>query len=100
MEAGLDSLGSVELRNSLSSRFSVELAPTCTLDYPTVGALAQHIQRLIVPETAAAVTGAIDSAWSGGSESGMDAGVHVVGMSCTYPGVRLDAYKPSCYRPL
>ena len=43
MEAGLDSLGAVELRNALGSRFGLELPPTVTLDHPSVAALAEFI---------------------------------------------------------
>ena len=47
MEAGLDSLGAVELRNALTSQFGIELPATVTLDYPTVAALADFIATKI-----------------------------------------------------
>ena len=40
MAAGLDSLGSVELKNALERRSGVELPSTLVFDYPTVNALA------------------------------------------------------------
>lgn len=43
MEAGLDSLASVELRNSLNAKFGVELPATVTIDYPTILALAGYL---------------------------------------------------------
>ncbi len=46
MEAGLDSLGAVELRNALAARFGMELPATVTLDHPTVDALAAYIAAL------------------------------------------------------
>ena len=43
MEAGLDSLGAVELRNSLGSEFRTEMPATVTFDYPSVSALAGYL---------------------------------------------------------
>jgi len=42
-EAGLDSLGSVELRSSLGSTFELELPATLAFDYPTIAALTNFI---------------------------------------------------------
>lgn len=41
MEAGLDSLGAVELKNVLSARFGVQLPATLVLDHPTALAIAE-----------------------------------------------------------
>ena len=43
MEAGLDSIGAVELRNAVTEKFGVELPATVTFDYPTADALAGFI---------------------------------------------------------
>ena len=43
MAAGLDSLGSVELKNALERRSGVELPSTLVFDYPTVNALAGYL---------------------------------------------------------
>ena len=43
MEAGLDSLGAVELRASLESVFAQEMPATVTFDYPSIAALAKFI---------------------------------------------------------
>ena len=49
MEAGLDSLGAVELRNNLASAFAVDLPSTVTFDYPTINALAAFIASMQLP---------------------------------------------------
>jgi acyl carrier protein len=47
LQAGLDSLGAVDLRNSLSSAFGTDALPaTLAFDYPTVAALAQLLLSL------------------------------------------------------
>lgn len=43
MEAGLDSLGAVELRNALGARFGMELPATLVFDNPSVSALAHYL---------------------------------------------------------
>lgn len=50
MEAGLDSLGAVELRNQLSAQFNVDLPATLIFDHPTSAALASFIQSQAVQE--------------------------------------------------
>ena len=53
MEAGLDSIGSVEVRNAVASRFGVELPATVTFDYPSVEALAGYVVGTMAPAIAA-----------------------------------------------
>ena len=43
MEAGLDSLGAVELRNALQSRFGVQLPATIVVDHPSINALSAFL---------------------------------------------------------
>ena len=52
MEAGLDSLGAVELRNALAARFGIaELPATLTFDYPSVAALANYLAGSLIALT-------------------------------------------------
>ena len=47
MEAGLDSISSVEVGNSVAAAFGVELPATITFDYPTLQALAGFIHSRV-----------------------------------------------------
>lgn len=82
MEAGLDSLGAVELRNSLASRFGVELAATVTIDYPTAAALAMHIASLAQPVKKPRISRRKIAA----SASEGPRLIDIVGASCVYSG--------------
>ena len=57
MEAGLDSLGAVELRNSLSKQFGLELPATLTFDYPTISAISDYLMETLAPVSDADVSG-------------------------------------------
>lgn len=43
LEAGVDSLGAVELHNKLEAKLGIELPATITFDYPTTAALASFL---------------------------------------------------------
>lgn len=43
IDAGLDSLGSIELRNQMAKRFSVQLPSTVVFDYPSIKTLSFRI---------------------------------------------------------
>ena len=59
MEAGLDSLGAVELRSSLGHAFGIDLPATLTFDYPSIGALSKFLasQVATVQPTAQVIPG-------------------------------------------
>ena len=54
MAAGLDSLGTVELRNTLEGKFGLQLPATLVFDYPSVAALADLLYPQLAVATAAA----------------------------------------------
>ena len=86
MESGLDSLGAVELRNSLANRFSIELPPTVTLDYPSIAALAQYIVTLMAPAPRVRKTHRRKHKVT---NLAGPADIDIVGVSCVYPGEHL-----------
>lgn len=70
MAAGLDSLGAVELRNSLEGRLGMSLPPTLVFDYPTTSAIASFIaaslsEAIHMPAAAEAVQETAPSMESG-----------------------------------
>ena len=52
MAAGLDSLGAVELRNSLQGRLGLELPSTLVFDYPNIDSMSEFISSKIQPASA------------------------------------------------
>ena len=51
-QAGLDSLGAVELRNTVTVKFAVDLPATVVFDYPSVAALAGFVAERLRLATA------------------------------------------------
>jgi len=89
MEAGLDSLAAVELRNELGSLFSVTMPATVMFDYPTIDALAGFVVSKQLPVEALNQTANNAMTPLNGLE--MEAYQHkgtavsVVSLSCRYP---------------
>lgn len=76
MDAGLDSLAQVELRNILSDKLNGTMLPaTLFLDYPTIGAVADYILAEASTVNKQLSFRAVDSA----------APLAVVGIACRYP---------------
>ncbi len=91
-QAGLDSLGAVDLRNALSARFATDALPaTLAFDYPTTAALAGLIASLQLAAAEGAASGGRPSGGSPaaglllarhGSDSG---GCEALAAACIYP---------------
>ena len=54
-EFGLDSLTAIELRNALARSLVCALPPTLAFDYPTLDALATHLERRLFPVEAVSI---------------------------------------------
>ena len=68
-QAGLDSLGAVELRNAVSAKFGAELSATAIFDYPTIAALADHLIAISKPPPGTIVASA-DSSFGAAASGG------------------------------
>ena len=84
MEAGLDSLGAVELRDRVAAAFDAEVPATLTFDYPTISAMAHYLAQSSNIGTTAMSTqfrhfAVIDS-------TAAAAGTEISAISCRYPG--------------
>ena len=57
VQAGLDSLGAVELRNTVASKYSINCPATLAFDYPTASALSEFV-AMALPKTEDSCTAA------------------------------------------
>ncbi|KFM27283.1 Erythronolide synthase, modules 1 and 2 [Auxenochlorella protothecoides] len=96
MAAGLDSLGAVQLRSMLSTRFSLDLPVTLAMDYPTPAALAEFVAAEVAPEGSMGVTAHPAPASNAPGQQLQDSCTSVLGVAGCYPGGEgqgLDGYR-------
>ena len=89
MEAGLDSLGAVELRNTLATRYSLDLPASLIFDYPTVAALSSFLVASMQPMISQGVQ--YEPAETLGTVAAAG-GAEVVSIACKYPGSEGDCF--------
>ena len=82
----MDSLGSVELRNSLASQFDVQLPATLAFDYPTAAAVADFISQTLAPTTfSAADLITTEDLFAVHSAQNVILHTEILGVGCLYP---------------
>lgn len=81
MEAGLDSLGAVELRNAVSAKYRLDLPATLLFDYPNAASLSSFLAASLGAVNLP-LTGRMDSQMSGPQQA---TGAEVVAIACRYP---------------
>jgi len=79
-QLGLDSLGALELANSLSVAAGRPLSATLTFDHPTIDAVCDELVRELCPSTEAVAT------VKSGGRSAQREPVAIIGIGCRLPG--------------
>ena len=97
MAAGLDSLSSVELKNSLEAKLGLELPTTLVFDYPTMAALAAFLASRVQPGISDrhAQAGSSDSE-SEADDSGLHANAAIVSGAVPVMARRSSRAVPRC----
>ena len=92
LQAGLDSLGAVELRNAITAAFDISLPATITFDYPTPASLAGFLSSQMAPVEFP--DDMIMSSCPG--ESMPPQTSSIMGMSMRYPGAEFGGERLTC----
>lgn len=84
LQAGLDSLGAVELRNALRADFGIEVPATLAFDYPTIKAIAGFVIATLGPQPALMMEYGLHSPASFDKNTAFT--TEILAAGCRYPG--------------
>ena len=90
-QLGLDSLGALELANSLSVAVGRPLSATVTFDHPTIDAVCDELLGTLFPPTDAPAT------VRSGGRSAQREPVAIVGIGCRLPGKEVTLADPDAF---
>ncbi len=85
-QAGLDSLGAVELRNAVRSAFAVDIPATLAFDYPTTNSLAAFLDTLLAQRVVAPMAKGARNILALAERRSTLSAVEVIAAAVKYPG--------------
>ena len=85
MEAGIDSLSAMELRNEIARNLKISLPTTVIFDYPTVNSITSFIAAQGVVEPSSDISGSNHLIASSSKSKLQDGSCLVTGLSCRFP---------------
>ena len=94
LEAGMDSLMAIELRNAISQEIGIGLSATLLFDYPTIAAISEFLMKDVLKLNAREITKDIittnikENVFTRLTQND----IAIIGLSCRFPG-ESDSYK-------
>lgn len=85
MEAGLDSLGAIEMQQYIMEHFQVQIPSTFIFDNPTIGSMTTSLMALVFPSEPKAKLSPVEPRPQSNNIYVRNLMTRLVGLSCRFP---------------